>query len=71
MVPSWFAPVYAAVTHLTAVAALVVLMATSHLDTSVGFPLLAGLLGLGVGVPLTLGSAPTTPSTPVDPHTLP
>ncbi len=68
--PSWFAPAYAALVHLTAVISLVVLMATSHLDTTIGFPLLSGLLGLGVGVPLSLGGSTST-STPTDPHTLP
>jgi type III secretory pathway component EscR len=49
------------VVHVVSIVALVVLMATSHLDTTIGLPLLTGLLGLGTGVGLNV--APTT--TPV------
>lgn len=55
-----FTTIYGAVMHLVAVVALVVLMATSHLDTTTGFPLLAGLLGFAAGVPVT----PTATSSP-------
>jgi hypothetical protein len=67
MTTTLFTTIYGAVMHLMAVAALVVLMATSHLDTTTGFPLLAGLLGFAAGVPVTptatssLKNSPPTP----------
>ena len=62
--PSWFSPVYGAVSHLAAVAALVILMATSHLDTATGLPLLAGLLGFAAGVPVTPTGGSSNPPAP-------
>lgn len=58
--PTWVTGVYAILLHLASIAALVVLMATSHLDTTVGLPLLSGLLGLGTGIAVTPG-APKAP----------
>lgn len=67
MTTTTFTAWYGALMHFLAVVALVVLMATSHLDTTTGFPLLAGLLGFAAGVPVTptatssLVKSPPTP----------
>lgn len=63
-----FTTIYTAVLHISAIASLVVLMATSHLDTTTGFPLLAGLLGFGAGVGVTPNT--TTTTTPVPAATI-
>lgn len=61
-----FNNIYALVMHISGMAALVVLMATGHLTTDVGIPLLSGLMGLGVGVAVSPnGTATTTTSTPI------
>jgi hypothetical protein len=49
------------------VVAMVVLMATGHLDTTIGFPLLAGLLGFAAGVPVTTVTPTTTPAATAPP----
>lgn len=43
------ATIYAATNHFVSIAAVAVLMGTGHLSEAVGTPILAGLVGIGVG----------------------
>ena len=45
---------YAAVLHIGGLIAVVVLMASGHLDQATGYPLLAFLLGFGIAVPVSV-----------------
>lgn len=60
---------YGAVLHVCSLVAVVVLMATGHLDQATGYPLLAALVGFGLGVPLSPAPAtvPTPPAPPAPP----
>jgi len=62
--PAWVPIVYAAVLHVTAVIALTVLIAMGKLSWAEGGPIIGALLGLGVGVPLTVAATSNGPPKP-------
>lgn len=63
MTTTTVATIYAAALHLVGIVAVVVLLATNHIDQQTGTTLLAGLLGLGAGAGLALVSP--TPGAPI------
>lgn len=56
--------IYGAVQHLASIAAVATLMGTGHLSEAVGAPILAGLVGIGVGAgaALIIPGVTATPS---------
>lgn len=59
------AMLYATLLHVGALVAVTVLIAMGKISWAEGGPILGGLVGLGVGVPLT----PSQPTPPVAPPT--
>ena len=51
--PTWFTSVYAAVLHVSALAAVTALTATGKVDATTGLALIGSLVGFGAGVAVT------------------
>jgi hypothetical protein len=64
-----FQVVYAAILHLCAIVAVTVLLCTHVGDPTAELGALGMLLGIAVGVPVTLGGSGNKPSPPSPPPT--
>lgn len=62
-----FSQVYAAVLHIAALVSLVVLVAIGKVSWADAGPIIGGLVGVGVGVPLTFSIVNSTPKDPAPP----
>lgn len=61
------AVIYGATLHLIGVVAVTVALVTGHIDQTVGVGFLGTLLGIGIGVPVTVAVTNKTPDTAAAP----